>query len=137
MTNEVIRGGDVVHTSRVDVFEFAQQGTFHAPISSSYKIYPGDSFRTTCYYRDGSEFGLGSDEEMCVAYVLYYPAKYVDEFPWMCPYDPPYINDPTCTSEVSDRTLSGDANLDRVFGGSNECPITASDRPTTSPSSTS
>ena len=132
MTNEVIRGGDVMHTSRVDVFEFDQQGTFHVP-QSSYKIYPGDSFRTTCYYRDGSEFGLGSDEEMCIAYVMYYPAKKLPwfGFPWLCSYG---IDDyfPSCSEDLIDSELKDDADLEREFGVGGEC---AANTPSSAPAS--
>ena len=132
MTNEVIRGGEVVHTSRVDVFEFDQQGTFHVP-QSSYQIYPGDSFRTTCMYRDGTEFGLASDEEMCIAYVLYYPVKKLPYFgfPWQCGYG---IDDyfPSCSEDLIESELKDDADLEREFGVAGEC---AANTPSSAPAS--
>ena len=64
MVNEQIRGGKVIHEGVVDVFEFDQQGSYNVPIEP-FQIQPGDSFRTTCYYRDGTEFGLSSQQEMC------------------------------------------------------------------------
>jgi hypothetical protein len=66
MTNKVIRNFEVYHEALVDVFEFDQQGA-HRVQQDSYQIKPGDSFKTSCYYRDGSKFGLGSDDEMCIA----------------------------------------------------------------------
>jgi hypothetical protein len=67
MVNELIRDGEVVHTSAVDVFDFDQQGSYLVPMQP-YEVKPGDSFRTRCYYRDGKQFGLGSEEEMCSTY---------------------------------------------------------------------
>jgi hypothetical protein len=64
MVNEVIRGGQVVHSGAVDVFEFSQQGSYRVP-TEPFEVRPGDGFRTTCYYRDGTEFGSSSQEEMC------------------------------------------------------------------------
>lgn len=41
-------------------------------------VEPGDSFHTTCVYdtgdREDVKFGSGSDDEMCINFVLYYPA---------------------------------------------------------------
>jgi len=67
MVSEVLRDGEVAHTSVVDVFDFAQQGSYRVQ-TSGYEIKPGDSLRTTCYYRDGKKFGYASSEEMCSKY---------------------------------------------------------------------
>jgi hypothetical protein len=64
MVNELIRDGEVVHTSAVEVFDFDQQGSYRVQMNP-YEVKPGDTFRTSCYYRDGKEFGYGSDQEMC------------------------------------------------------------------------
>mmetsp|Transcript_2003 Transcript_2003/g.4945 ORF Transcript_2003/g.4945 Transcript_2003/m.4945 type:complete len:542 (+) Transcript_2003:262-1887(+) len=74
MTNEVLRDGQVYHKASAEVFDFEQQGVHHVA-QESYKVMPGDSFRTACYYKDGTTFGLASQEEMCIAYIMYYPAK--------------------------------------------------------------
>ena len=135
MTNEVIRNGKVIHTSLVDVFEFDQQGTFHVQ-QESYEVRPGDSFRTSCYYRDGSKFGLGSDDEMCIAYILYYPARKdeVTGFPWICAYG---LFGPDCIQDVVDTDLKTESELDRQFGteGSDciEEPSSSTSSPTVTP----
>eukprot|EP00980_Cylindrotheca_fusiformis_P021251 scaffold8177_cov106-Cylindrotheca_fusiformis.AAC.3 len=119
MTNEVIRGGEVVHQSKVDVFEFSQQGTYRVP-QEAFEVSSGDSFRTSCYYRDGTPFGLSSQEEMCIAYVMYYPVKYAFGVNWVCPYG---IGIPECGQTVESFDLQDESGLNRSFGtaGSN-CP---------------
>ncbi|KAL7426091.1 hypothetical protein ACHAXH_000230, partial [Discostella pseudostelligera] len=62
MTNEVIRNGEVFHTAAVDVYDFEQQGAFAVP-QEPYSLLPGDTVRTTCNYKDGTAWGLGSAEE--------------------------------------------------------------------------
>ena len=69
MVNELIRDGEIVHTSAVEVFDFDQQGSYRVPMNP-YEVNPGDTFRTSCYYRDGKEFGYGSDQEMCSKFGL-------------------------------------------------------------------
>lgn len=118
MTNEVIRNGEVVNRANVDVFEFDQQGTFRVP-QRQYQFFPGDSFRTTCYYRDGGKFGLSSSEEMCIAFVLYYPAKTLNfgnfgEFPWICATGIDQL--PVCSEELEVKNLFSEEELGRTFG---------------------
>lgn len=63
MTNEQLRNGEVVRNSSVEVWEFDQNG--NVPIQQQpFQIFPGDSFRTNCYYRGKADttFGLGSQE---------------------------------------------------------------------------
>ena len=115
MTNEVIRDNDTVHTSTVDVFEFDQQGAFLVQ-QKPYEVQPGDSFRTSCYYRDGAKFGLSSQAEMCIAYIMYYPARDFEERPWMCPYG---LEIPMCSQELDRFDLQDEQGLDRVFGSAN------------------
>jgi hypothetical protein len=132
MTNEVLRSNQVVHKSKVDVFEFDQQGTFRVQ-QEPYEVSPGDSFRTSCYYRDGASFGISSQEEMCIAYVLYYPAKTYFENNWLCPYGEAV---PVCSQELTNRDLQNDEELNRSFGSSGSvCPATSvSPPPTLTPS---
>ncbi len=118
MTNELIRDGEVVNFAAVDVYEFEQQGTFMVP-QRDYQILPGDSFRTTCYYRDATAFGLSSQEEMCVAFLLYYPAKQLDfgdfgVFPWYCITGIEEL--PVCKEELEFMSLTSEEGLGRMFG---------------------
>ncbi|KAG7354015.1 copper type II ascorbate-dependent monooxygenase [Nitzschia inconspicua] len=118
MTNELIRNGEVANLGAVDVFEFAQQGSFKVQ-QEGYEIMPGDSFKTTCYYRDGTEFGLSSQQEMCVAFLLYYPAKSIDfgsfgSFPWGCFYGVDFL--PVCNEKLEFQSLASVEGLGRKFG---------------------
>ena len=112
----------MVHTGAVDVFEFDQQGSFRVP-QEPFEIQPGDGFRTTCYYRDGTTFGYSSQEEMCQAYLLYYPAKQisygVQKFPWICLYG---TGTSICEEQVETTDLLTEMELGRVFGtATDEC----------------
>ena len=150
MTNEVIRGNQVINAAVSDVYDFDQQGLYHVP-QRPYKVMPGDSFRTTCYYKDGTSFGLGSQQEMCIAFILYWPARKVQGSPWICPYNP--WNDlgtgedricaslsycsflatshtqihwlfhllAGCAAELEHTNLNSSDELGRNFGASGEC----------------
>lgn len=128
MTNDVIRGSEVVHSSKSDVFEFNQQGAFFVQ-QEPYEVKPGDAWKTSCYFRDGDKFGLSSQEEMCIAYVIYYPAKKAGGVPWMCPYN---LGIPICSQELGQFDIQDVQGLDRVFGTSNgSCTVTgATETPT-------
>lgn len=119
MTNEVIRGGEVFHTAVADVYDFDQQGGYLAP-QEAYEVVPGDSFRTTCYYENGSQFGLGSDDEMCIAFLLYYPAQEVLGTSWQCAHRAGLVPDDGsgCSTELEYGDLEGPADLGRSFGTS-------------------
>lgn len=128
MTNEVIRGNEVFHKAVADVYDFDQQGGLVVS-QDSYEVLPGDSFRTTCYYKDGSTFGQSSQEEMCIAFLMYYPAK-VSEYgqPWICPVRQLEFNFGTgCQGELAHVDLNGAEDLGRYFGSSSgECVSTSS-----------
>lgn len=133
MTNEVIRNNEVAHTSIVDTWDFDQQGNFHAQ-QQPYEFRAGDSFRTTCYYKDGGTFGLSSKEEMCITFVLYYPAiSYSVEFgnttltsAWVCPYSESNDYDDifVCQQDLERTNLSSEDELGRNFGvPASECAV--------------
>jgi hypothetical protein len=129
MTNELIRNGEVVNMGVVDVYEFEQQGSFKVQ-QDQYQILPGDSFRTTCYYRDGTKFGYSSSEEMCVAFLMYYPAKRIDvgifgSFPWSCVYGIDSL--PVCKEELEFETLESVEDLGRRFGTPSQCMTTSNE----------
>jgi len=118
MTNEVFHEGVVRHEAAVDVYDFKQQGATHIQ-QEAYEILPGSSFKTSCYYRDGAEFGLSSQQEMCIAYILYYPAKQSPQgYPWYCAYKSSSSpNDGTgCSQELETFDLNEISELGRVFG---------------------
>jgi hypothetical protein len=130
MVNEVIRNDEVVHVGVAEVFEFEHQGGYVVQ-QEPFEIMPGDAFRTTCYYKDGTKFGMGSDDEMCIAFLLYYPVQKLEfgeySFPWGCFYGVPL---PVCSQVRTNSTLSGDEELGRYFGGTcTGAPLIGSDRP--------
>ena len=100
-------------------------GSFHVH-QDAYGLLPGDSFRTTCYYRDGDKFGLSSQEEMCIVYIIYYPAKQLMGYPWICPpYNPEdqeWSDNTGCAGELKHTNLNDVGDLGRNFGSSpSEC----------------
>jgi Copper type II ascorbate-dependent monooxygenase, N-terminal domain/DOMON domain/Copper type II ascorbate-dependent monooxygenase, C-terminal domain len=71
MTNEQMRGEDVVRVGRVENWEFEQNGNI-AVQQEPFVVNPGDGFHTTCYYEDPEgtrRWGIGSAEEMCMAFL--------------------------------------------------------------------
>ena len=122
MVSEQFRDGKKIREGSIEVWEFDQQG--NPPIvQTPFEIAAGDSFRTTCFYRDNgtTEFGLGSQEEMCIAFLYYYPRKlYANELPWFCGYD---LGFPSCDAEYKYTLLEAEEDLERVFGVSDgKCP---------------
>jgi hypothetical protein len=120
-SNTQIRDGRVVRSSAIDYFSFAQQGN-QAVQQDPFQILPGDEFKTSCYYKSnaGTAFGISSDEEMCIAFLFYYPRKRVSGFlPWLCAvgYDR-FV--PACDSQWSSLSLSTTAELERTFGTTSE-----------------
>ncbi|GJP76899.1 hypothetical protein CLOP_g7345 [Closterium sp. NIES-67] len=76
---EVIRDGSKVGSiSRLDYYDFASQQTM--PIMPEYEVFPGDELRTTCVWDSSARTtvtrgGPSSDDEMCINYLVYYPAR--------------------------------------------------------------
>lgn len=88
--NEQIRNGQVVRQGTVEYWDFDQQGNMGV-VQAPFEIEPGDAFRTTCNFQpsNGEVFGLGSAEEMCIAFLYYYPRKMAAtpfgfDFPYSC-----------------------------------------------------
>eukprot|EP00752_Nemacystus_decipiens_P015391 g13724.t1 len=71
----------MVHSAEVEYYSFLQAAGFPVNTNDSITIQKGDRFETECFYDTalssvGSEnvtFGLGSEQEMCIDYVFYYP----------------------------------------------------------------
>lgn len=73
MTTEVFHGEKIIKRTSTEFYSFTNMDTNKF---EPYTIQKGDSFRTTCDYdTKGQEatFGLGSDQEMCIDFVYYYP----------------------------------------------------------------
>ena len=128
MYNDVIRDGEVVHTANVDYFDYPQQGIYSV-IQEPYTLMPGDTFRTTCQYKTPREwyFGEGSQEEMCIAFVWYYPKQFGlgGIFPLTCGVDFGDRYGIYECEEIHSQTVLGDeTELGRLFGvaaGADQC----------------
>jgi dopamine beta-monooxygenase len=96
MSNAQSRNGDVIREGNVEFWDFNQQGNLAVP-QEPFEILPGDGFRTTCNYnaKKGETWGIASSEEMCMAFLFYYPRQlravadpsfpgYTLELPFMC-----------------------------------------------------
>jgi dopamine beta-monooxygenase len=120
MYNTQIRGGETVHTGSVDYFDFDQSGAYSV-IQPTFEILPGDSFKTSCYYSTASDekFGLSSQEEMCIAYLFYYPRQVLDDLglAYTCAFG---LGDvfgfPQCENGWSTTSLASVDQFERTFG---------------------
>jgi DOMON domain/Copper type II ascorbate-dependent monooxygenase, C-terminal domain/Copper type II ascorbate-dependent monooxygenase, N-terminal domain len=74
MVNAQIRDNEVIRQGQVEYWDFMQQGNL-AVVQPSFTIQPGDAFRTVCNYNSNNNetWGLASNEEMCMAFLYYYP----------------------------------------------------------------
>lgn len=123
MVNEQIRDGEVVREATIDYWEFDQNG--NAAIQQDpYDIQPGDGFKTTCFFNGkGRVFGIGSADEMCMAFMYYYPRMKIEvkewnmELPWFCGYD---LGFPPCDTTYQKTTLEGVEDFGRTFGVSKD-----------------
>ena len=119
IANEQLRSGEVVRSSSIEVWEFDQNG--NPPIQEdNFQIQPGDSFRTSCFYRGevNTTFGLGSANEMCISYLYYYPRKSLEvenfTIPWLCGYSEPGLE--FCFNDYTSSALADERKLNREFG---------------------
>lgn len=118
METQHLRNGEPIRTVSVDHFDFGAGGLYMAPIEP-YKVRPGDSFKTTCYYKtdENRVFGTGSQDEMCIDFVWYYP-KVLPSFCGVRGFDD------GCTAFAKRATMT-DSCLGRSFG---VCPDDKKDR---------
>lgn len=132
MTNEQIRNGKIIRQAAIDFWEFDQNG--NAAIQQDpYVVEPGDGFKTSCYYNgDGRVFGIASSEEMCMAFLYYYPRLKIPveemnlEMSWMCAYQFGFA---PCDSTHDSKNLTSIEDFDRSFGTSSEQLCDESDAP--------
>eukprot|EP00752_Nemacystus_decipiens_P002626 g2458.t1 len=115
--NEVL-----VHSAEVEYYSFLQAGGHVLNTNDSVTIQKGDRFETECFYDTalssvGSEnvtFGLGSENEMCIDFVFYYPDQKVP-FSGSCGLG-------ACGGDVGDAAiLESDSDFDRTFGIVDDC----------------
>jgi len=72
------RNGTMIReTNRIDYYDFA----FQQLTDVQWDILPGDRFSTHCIYQQQFDravtFGQGSEQEMCIQYIFYYPKNKV------------------------------------------------------------
>ncbi|CAI7843886.1 unnamed protein product, partial [Closterium sp. NIES-54] len=76
---DVFRKGSKVATiSRQDYYDFASQQTI--PFTPEFELLPGDELRTSCVWDSSDRTnvtvgGPSTEEEMCIDYLIYYPAR--------------------------------------------------------------
>jgi len=121
MYNAQIRDGKTIHKGSVEFYDFSQAGMYSV-IQEPFDIRPGDSFQTSCFYSAGANttFGLGSADEMCIAYLFYYPRQVVpgsNGFPYTCAVG---LGDffPQCEEVLTSRSLESTSQFNRSFGES-------------------
>lgn len=114
MVNKHVRNGEVIREARVDYFDFPQQGSYEV-IQDRFTVKKGDSFHTECFFDtaeaeegDAVKYGYGSKDEMCIAFLWYWPKQPimlgVCGFGWF---------NPTCKAEYKSEALVA---VDRAFG---------------------
>ena len=109
MSNQIIRHGEVIHEAVADYWDFSQAGNLNVQ-QPSFLLQRGDAIRTTCYYNSTgtTKFGMSSGDEMCIAYMIYYPKEAIPDK--MCTYSKD-------SSELSYHVETIDeAGLEREFG---------------------
>eukprot|EP00545_Synedropsis_sp_CCMP1620_P011459 CAMPEP_0119009488 /NCGR_PEP_ID=MMETSP1176-20130426/4395_1 /TAXON_ID=265551 /ORGANISM="Synedropsis recta cf, Strain CCMP1620" /LENGTH=636 /DNA_ID=CAMNT_0006962011 /DNA_START=21 /DNA_END=1931 /DNA_ORIENTATION=- len=74
MHNIQKRDGKEVRRGSVEYYDFNQGG--HSVKQEPFQVLPGDTFETVCNYNGTRRlhFGVEASDEMCIAYLLYYPA---------------------------------------------------------------
>ena len=118
MYNRQMQGFRTKRVASVDFFDFDQQGSYSV-IQEPYTIQRGDSFQTRCFYnsQQGERFGLSSQEEMCMAFLFYYPRQLLfDTLPFVCGVDFWYA---PCSTRWESSSLADATELQRSFGTPN------------------
>jgi dopamine beta-monooxygenase len=115
--------GVQMRTEFVDNYEFAQAGGYRVP-QKPFQVKPGDSFDVICYYNEGTfcdnrTFGLGSNEEMCIVALWYYPR--LPDFAGICGAEIDELA-PGCSGNYTYTKLEDASEIGRTFGTtSNVC----------------
>ena len=119
MYNNQYRNGKLLRRGVVDFFDFDQSGSY-STIQPPFDIISGDSFQTSCYYDAGpnTTFGLGSSNEMCMAFLFYYPRQVsAAGIPYTCGYgSTDILLFPECDTNWTKLELTSVDQLERTFG---------------------
>ena len=76
---EHVRAGEVINTFKTEFYDYAFQDVVPSSEAMGIVIKPGDGFVHECVYNYNSAsegrkfFGPASDDEMCMAFLMYYP----------------------------------------------------------------
>ncbi|CAN0200834.1 unnamed protein product [Ectocarpus sp. 12 AP-2014] len=115
--NEVL-----IHTAEVEYYSFLQAGGHLVTNNETTTIKKGDRFTTECMYDTSLSsvssanvtFGLGSEQEMCVDFVFYYPDQRMP--------DTGACGVGACDGGVLDYSeLEADSDFNRTFGMVDTC----------------
>jgi Copper type II ascorbate-dependent monooxygenase, N-terminal domain/DOMON domain/Copper type II ascorbate-dependent monooxygenase, C-terminal domain len=144
MANFQKRNGKVIRSGEVQFWDFDQQGNLGV-VQQPFVVEPGDSFQTLCSYNAGEDqvFGLASAQEMCIAFLFYYPRQTIStsfgEMPFTCSIGLGQ-DIPGCGVEWTASELSSIDQIGRSFGTApTACPKEdiMEVKPTVAPSETS
>jgi len=125
MAHEQVRSfGRIVRSSVMEYYDYNRAGGYATP-DVPFVVRPGDAFATSCSYApadgtNGTVFGYGRYDEMCVVFLMYYPEQTADGFAGTCGYD---VGDAVCSGSVTSRTLKSEKALHRTFGKPKQHPL--------------
>lgn len=110
MQNIHKRKGKEIRRSVVQYYDFDQGA--QVVKQEPFQILPGDSFETHCLYQGmkGLQFGFEAHREMCMGWILYYPAMDVH---LSCSYQ---SGVESCAAVHTSARLPGPSELGRTFG---------------------
>jgi hypothetical protein len=108
--------GEEMQTEYVDNYDSNQVGAYTVP-KQPFKVNPGDSSDVVCYYNEepfghNRTFDLASFDEMCQAFLWYYPR--VPTFAGLCG---PGLDEafPGCGSNFTYTKLEDESEIGRMF----------------------
>lgn len=138
MVNRIVRNGQAVHEGVIDYWDVQSSGLF--PVQhGAYQIRPGDLIETECYFDESQStlglqegqhvtFGTGSQEEMCIGFLFYYPK--IEGFASKCGLS----TGGRCTANYMMEDLASVGDFDRAFGNESKSKSARpTDRPTIPP----
>ena len=134
MVQTHFRDGEILRENFVDYYDFNSAGGI-AILQKPYEVMAGDSFKTSCTYQSSGGkvfFGLSSDDEMCITYLMYYPALTSKESQDI--YCGAYSTNSNCEGALN---MKSQRQLDHIFGTPCEKDITVDSEQNVPPQSSS
>jgi len=110
IVNEVIRDETTIHKAFIDFWDFDQSGTPNVQ-QQPFEVKRSDSFRTTCFFdgENDTKYGIGSYDEMCMAFLLYYPKSSIST----CSVN--FADNECSTNYLGKIQLQNESELERLF----------------------